>query len=204
MDAADWDARYAATDLVWSAEPNRFVAEIIGPSPAGRALDVACGEGRNAIWLARQGWRVTALDFSQVAIDKATRLGEATDAAAAVDVEWIRGDATRLEVPAGAHDLVLICYLQLTDAEMRKVARGAIEALAPGGAVVLIAHALDNLTHGVGGPSDPAVLPTPEQAAGWFAGLTVERAEHVLRPVTTPDGTRDAIDVVVVARRPAA
>ena len=75
MDRHDWDARYAGEQLVWSAEPNRFlVAEVDGLTP-GRALDVACGEGRNAIWLAEQGWTVTGVDFSPVALDKARRTG---------------------------------------------------------------------------------------------------------------------------------
>jgi 2-polyprenyl-3-methyl-5-hydroxy-6-metoxy-1,4-benzoquinol methylase len=65
----DWNARYAASELLWTAEPNRlFAAEIAGLEP-GRALDLACGEGRNAVWLAEQGWRVTAVDFSDVALE---------------------------------------------------------------------------------------------------------------------------------------
>ena len=64
MDAKDWDERYAATDLVWSAEPNRFVAELISSLTPGTAIDIAAGEGRNAIWLAQQGWTVTATDIS--------------------------------------------------------------------------------------------------------------------------------------------
>src|SRR4051794_41852696 len=74
MDAAAWDERYAATGLVWSAEPNRFVVAEMADLRPGRALDLAAGEGRNAIWLAVRGWRVTAVDFSAVAIDKGRRL----------------------------------------------------------------------------------------------------------------------------------
>ena len=89
MDAARWDERYAATDLLWSAEPNRFVAENLADLPPGRALDLAAGEGRNAIWLARRGWDVTAADFSQVALDRGRRIaGETT-------VRWVCADATR-------------------------------------------------------------------------------------------------------------
>ncbi len=69
MDRDDWDARYEAQELVWSAEPNRFlVAEICDESP-GRGLDLGCGEGGNAIWLAEQGWTVTRVDFSKVALE---------------------------------------------------------------------------------------------------------------------------------------
>jgi len=65
MEAADWDARYAATDLVWSAAPNVWVEELVSGMPPGRALDIAAGEGRNALWLVEQGWEVEAVDFSR-------------------------------------------------------------------------------------------------------------------------------------------
>ena len=84
MDRHDWDARYAGEQLVWSAEPNRFLVAEVDGLPPGRALDVACGEGRNAIWLAEHGWMVTAVDFSAVAIDKGRRLAAARDVA----VHW--------------------------------------------------------------------------------------------------------------------
>ena len=70
MDANAWNERYAASELVWSAEPNRFVAEIIGPMEPGSAVDIAAGEGRNAIWLVEQGWTVLATDYSEVAISR--------------------------------------------------------------------------------------------------------------------------------------
>src|SRR6476646_8725770 len=72
----DWNARYAQKELVWSAEPNRLFAAEVGGLPPGRALDLACGEGRNAVWLAGRGWRVTGVDFSGVALAKARRLAD--------------------------------------------------------------------------------------------------------------------------------
>ena len=71
MDASDWDERYAASELVWSAGPNRFVAELVGPLTPGSAIDIAAGEGRNAIWMASVGWTVVATDFSEVAVQRA-------------------------------------------------------------------------------------------------------------------------------------
>jgi len=68
MDAADWDARYTDSELVWGAPPNRYVVEHTTALPMGRALDLACGEGRNALWLATRGWQVTGLDYSAVAL----------------------------------------------------------------------------------------------------------------------------------------
>jgi SAM-dependent methyltransferase len=198
MDSAGWDARYAATDLVWSAEPNRFVAEILTGWPAGRALDLACGEGRNAIWLAGLGWEVVGVDFSAVAIEKAD--GRARDAG--VDVTWVRDDVLHYEPKPAAFDLVLIAYLQLPAPELDRVLANAVVGLAPGGALLMVAHARRNLTEGTGGPQDPAVLYAPDDVVARLDGLTVERADDVLRAVDTPDGPRTAIDVVVLAHQP--
>ncbi|MDT3443370.1 class I SAM-dependent methyltransferase [Pseudofrankia sp. BMG5.37] len=90
MDATHWDARYRASELVWGLAPNRFVAAELADLPPGRALDVACGEGRNAIWLASRGWHATGLDFSDAAIDRARRL--ATEAGVAERAAFLVAD----------------------------------------------------------------------------------------------------------------
>ena len=92
MDAAAWDERYAATELVWSAGPNQFVEQELADLPPGRALDLACGEGRNARWLAERGWQVTAMDFSPVAIEKGRRLAEQLPTTSG-RIDWQVGDA---------------------------------------------------------------------------------------------------------------
>lgn len=198
MDAAAWNERYAAVDLMWSVEPNRFVAEIITGWVPGRAIDLACGEGRNAIWLAQQGWQAVGVDFSNTALGKAATLADSNQ----LSIEWVCADATTYQPKASSFDLALLCYLQLPDVEIRTVIHHALTALAPGGALLFIAHALDNLEHGIGGPQDPAVLYTPEQIAALVsAPVVIERAETVHRPVSTPEGERNAIDVIVLARR---
>jgi SAM-dependent methyltransferase len=198
VDRSDWNARYAATDLVWGAEPNRFVvAELESRTPQGRALDLACGEGRNAIWLAEHGWTVTAVDFSDVAIERARKLAEGRG----VEVEWLRADLASYEPPAGAFQLVLIAYLQLPGAELRGVLARAAAALAPAGELLMIGHARRNLAEGVGGPRDPAVLWTPDEIDGALRalGLSVQRCEHVQRSVDPADGSREAVDVLARA-----
>ena len=125
MDAKAWDARYAETELMWSVEPNQFVANECADLRPGRALDLACGEGRNAIWLARQGWDVTASDFSAVALEKARRL------AGDLTLEWVVADATTWE-PDGPYDLAVLAYLQLPADERRAAVRHAFAALGPG------------------------------------------------------------------------
>src|SRR5271165_7659380 len=95
MDAHAWDDRYSAAELLWSADPNVFVAEEAGRLPPGRGVDLACGEGRNAIWLAGRRWTVTAVDFSAVALDKGRRLAER----AGVTVHWVNHDVVTWEPP---------------------------------------------------------------------------------------------------------
>jgi 2-polyprenyl-3-methyl-5-hydroxy-6-metoxy-1,4-benzoquinol methylase len=200
MDRADWNERYAAEELLWGAEPNRFVAEEFRDvPPRGRALDLACGEGRNAIWLAKLGWVVTAVDYSQVALDRACRLAAEQHA----DIEWIEADVTSFAPAAGAFQLVLIAYLQVPQTDSRAVLAHAAAALGLGGTLFMVGHARLNLEQGVGGPRQPEVLWEPAEIRREVAalGLAVQRAEHVRRPVETTDGVKDAIDTVLRAER---
>jgi SAM-dependent methyltransferase len=191
----DWDRRYAEAEHLWSAKPNRFlVAEVEGLQP-GRALDLACGEGQNAIWLAGLGWKVVGVDYSEVAIAKA-RARAARDG---VDLEYVAADLLEYESEPAAYALVLVLYLHLPAEERRRVLAQASQALAPGGTLVLVGHDLVNVTEGVGGPSDTSILYTPDEIVKELPGLIVERAERVLRDVTGED--RPAIDALVRARR---
>jgi SAM-dependent methyltransferase len=198
MDRTDWDRRYAGSELLWTERPNRFlVAEIADLAP-GRALDLACGEGRNAVWLAEQGWRVTGIDFSEVAVGKAHRLA----ALRGVEVDWIADDLLRYEFPAATCDLVIMLYLQLPEAERGHVIRAAASALAPGGTFLLVGHDSRNLEHGYGGPRDPSVLYTADDVVADLDGFEIERAGIVERPVETPEGDEAiALDALVRARR---
>jgi SAM-dependent methyltransferase len=203
MDADAWDQRYAATELVWSREPNQFVATELADLPPGRAVDLAAGEGRNAIWLASRGWSATAVDFSQVALDKGARLADD------LDVTWVRADATTWQPPAPV-DLVVMAYFQVPAEDRRRAVRGAATMLAPGGTLLLVAHDSTNLTEGTGGPQDPAVLMSAEDVLADLEGIEVEvvRAERVAREVSAADehgGTerRTAWDCLVrVVRAP--
>lgn len=196
MDATYWDERYAASELVWSAEPNRFVAEVCADLPPGRALDLAAGEGRNAIWLAQRGWTVTAADFSQVGLDKGRRL--ASHVAVEDRVAWVVADATTTDW-APEHDLVVVAYLQLVETQRRAAARRAFGALQSGGRLVWVAHDATNLTEGTGGPQDPTVLTTAEDVLIDLTGEDYEviRAGRVERPV----GDATAYDCLVVLER---
>ncbi|MFO1536827.1 MAG: class I SAM-dependent methyltransferase [Actinomycetota bacterium] len=197
MDARAWDDRYAAAPLVWSAGPNRFVEEAVTGMTPGRALDVACGEGRNALWLAALGWRATAVDFSAVAIDK----GRALAAERGLAVDWVVADVTTWAPEPPGFDLVLVCYLQLPAEERATAYRRAADAVAPGGTLLVVAHDVDNIAHGHGGPQDPAVCTTPEAVVAVIGDLTVVAAGRVHRPVPTEAGTVEAIDTLVRATR---
>lgn len=196
MQREDWDRRYAEVESLWSARPNRVLVAEVGELAPGRALDLACGEGRNAIWLAERGWDVTGVDFSQVAIAKAKASAER----AGVDVDFVCADLLDYEPASGAHDLVVLLFLQLPADERRRVLRRAAYALAPGGTLLLVGHDLANLTEGTGGPSDLNVLYTPEDVVSELPGLEVEKAERILRDVDGAD--RPAIDALVRARHP--
>ena len=198
MDAGQWDERYTDSELVWSAGPNVFVEQHCRDLPVGRAIDLAAGEGRNAIWLAELGWDSTAVDYSVVAIDKARRIAERRGVVLSTDV----ADLGSYEPTPGGYDLVVVAYLQLVDAELSPILRKAAAAVAPGGTLVLVSHDLSNLEHGYGGPQHPDVLTTPAQVVAAIGDtLEVERAEVAERRVHTDDGDRTALDTLVVARR---
>ncbi len=201
MDSTAWDERYSGRELVWSEEPNRWVEELAAGLPPGRALDVAAGEGRNAVWLADRGWRVTATDFSPVAVERtrtvaADRLGPRADRV----VAQVR-DATVPPEEPGGFDLVVVSYLQLPAAQRRRALRAAAEAVAPGGHLVVVAHDSRNLTDGTGGPQDPAVLYTPADVAEDLAGTGLRVAVGETRQREVPDAARPALDVVLDAVR---
>jgi SAM-dependent methyltransferase len=202
-DAASWDERYRGAEFVWSTHPNRFLPPAVEGLTPGRALDVACGEGRNAVWLATQGWNATGVDFSAAGLEKAARLAETNS----VTVEWIRADVTSWQ-SAQCFDLVVVFYLQVPEAQRRAALGSAARALAPRGTLLVVAHDLTNLTDGIGGPQDPAVLYTPDDVRGDLDGsevrdLVVERAERIERPVVTDTGTVTAIDCLVRVHRAA-
>lgn len=179
-----WDARYADAASSRLSEPSGTITGALAGFAPGRALDVATGTGRHASWLASSGWQVTAVDFSAVGIEQARVRSDR--------VEWVVADVLTW-VPATAYDLVLAAYVQLGVVGLQRLAGW----LTPGGRLVVVGHALRNLTDGANGPRDPAFLHTEQGLRDGAAGLVVERLEEVLRP----DESGTAIDLVLVARR---
>jgi SAM-dependent methyltransferase len=201
VDRSDWDSRYQATDLVWSADPNRWVMAEVDDLTPGRALDLAAGEGRNALWLAGRGWSVTAVDFSAVALNKGRRMAESLGAETVNRILWVEADLVDYTPEPASYELALVIYLQVLADQRHVVLRRAVESLVPGGVLLVVGHDTTNLTAGVGGPQDASVLFTPDDVVADLAtsGTTVrvEKAERVLRPVDAEP--RPAIDALVRA-----
>ena len=138
MSSREWDARYAShDDGMWSGRANGvLVAELAGAS-AGRALDVGCGEGADAIWLAGAGWQVTGIDVSEVALERAA----AAARAAGVSVEWLCADIATAPLATGGYDLVSVHYPALKPSPGDDAIRALLAAVAPGGTLLVVGHA---------------------------------------------------------------
>jgi ubiquinone/menaquinone biosynthesis C-methylase UbiE len=188
--AEDWDARYAAAQQ-WSDEPNALAARLLAQVPPGRALDVAAGEGRMALWLAARGWSVTALDFSAAGLARGRERAAGLD----LDVSWRVADATTADLGEAEWDLVLVLYLHLPHHDLEQVLVRCARAVAPGGMLLVLGHDRDNT---VGGPPDPAVRYDLALLRASAHDLEVVRAEQVERPV----GGEVALDTLLLARRP--
>jgi SAM-dependent methyltransferase len=189
--AEDWDERYAERRQ-WSAEPNALVAELLDDLPAGSAVDLAAGEGRHALWLARRGWQVTAVDFSDVGL----RRGRARTGGDRVT--WVTADVLSWTAPPASLDLVLVAYLHLPESDLLPLLTRAVQWLRPGGRLLVVGHDVDNLERGVGGPQEPAILHSVDRLTPVAELLAVDRLAQVRRE--TPAGT--ALDTLLWGRRP--
>jgi trans-aconitate methyltransferase len=198
MSNAFWDDRYstaaAAGDAVWSIEPNAWIEQVTGKLPPGTAIDLAAGEGRNALWLASRGWSVTAVDFSAAGL----AIGRQRAATAALDLDWVTADATCWVSPTPV-DLVVIAYLQLPAPDLTRAIANSILSLAAGGTLALIGHDSENLEHGVGGPKDATMLYDLETVRSAAVGLDIVECRRYKR--TTADASV-AIDTILLARTP--
>lgn len=196
-----WDARYAESERIWSGRPNpRLVEQATGLTP-GDALDVGAGEGADAVWLARQGWRVTALDVSAVALSRAA--AHAAEAGVAERVTTLHHDLMTGAALPGDYDLVSAQYLHPPTERFAEMLRILGAVVRPGGRLLFVGHHPDDLATGLrSGHGHPELLFTPERVV---AALTedwdVRTAEAQTREVSGPDGPVVVTDTVVVAVR---
>lgn len=176
-----WDDRYGTADRVWSGQPNPQLVDRVSAMPPGTALDVGCGEGADAVWLARQGWQVTGLDVSQVALDKAA--GHAADAG--VDVTWRQADLDGWAGEPGTYDLVSAQFMYLSQPALSQLYRTLGDSVAPGGTLLLVGHHPMDPRHGNHDFQD--VRWTPEEVEDWLDPsdwksielATIEREGHL-------------------------
>lgn len=191
--ATYWDHRHAQHTPVWSLEPNSVAAAALADLPPGRALDVATGEGRMALWLARRGWAVRALDLSTTGLDKARQLARGEG----LHIEFAQADVSASSLGDAEYDLVLVLYLHLPSPQLRAVLASAAGAVAPGGTLLVLGHDRDNLERGVGGPQEKDALYDRALLRDASQGLQVRRLEQLERAV----GPQTAIDTLLVATR---
>lgn len=196
--SADWDRRYSEQDLVFSQEPTSVLVELVAGLPPGRALDLGAGEGRNALWLAQQGWRVTAVDFSRTGLAKAERRAHASG----LDIRCLHADLREHQPPVQAFDLVLIAFLHPLPDQRPTIFRRAADAVAPGGHLLTVGRDLSDCDTGYGGPPDPLRRYTPQRLAGAFPGLQELRRDATRRPPRPDEDPPGPTDTVVWCTRP--
>ena len=198
MDAQFWDEMYRSRDQVFSGNPNGVLVTEVTGLPPGQALDVGCGEGADALWLARHGWQVTAVDISTTALQRA--------AAAAVDSEgrvaWTRADLTITPPPADAFDLVSVQYFPLSLQPDHAALRGLLNAVVPGGTLLFASHDLADLSPRPEQGFDPGDYYQPDDIAKLLDhDWTVLINETRPRTAPAPAGTHHTHDTVLRAQR---
>jgi SAM-dependent methyltransferase len=198
VDARDWDRRWTNKLLHAHGEPSSVVLAALDRLAPGRALDLGCGNGRHAMWLAEHGWRVTAVDFSTEALRQAREHAVASG----VEVDWVEADLAAYEPEPQAFDLVLVAYLHVPGGERAPIHTKAAAAVARGGTLLVVGHDVTNIGTGAPGPTNPSLLYTPSDIVAELSDLEIERAEQVRRPTELEDGTPvEAVDALVLATR---
>jgi len=203
FDQGFWDERYRSAPSLWSGRPNaQLVAEVVDLVP-GRALDVGCGEGADAIWLAARGWRVTGVDLSPVALDRARGHADLAGEEIGARIDWRQVDLLDWPTPAPTYDLISSQYLHLPGTARQALIDVLAGAVAPGGTLLVVGHHPSDLEV-VPRPLPPELFFTAEQLTGGLEPATWEvvTCATVPRPSTGADGEPVTLhDAVLRARR---
>jgi SAM-dependent methyltransferase len=205
--AAFWDQRYAASARVWSGEPNSALVDLAAHLPPGSALDAGCGEGADALWLAGQGWQVTAVDISAEALHRAAAHtpAELTDRLTWRQADLLSWTPATDDVGGHAgHDLVIATFMHFPGPLRRRVFAALAAEVVPGGNLIIIGHHPSDMDTGVPRPPEPDLYYTPEDLAGDLPADTWNLHTHEARPREgrSPDGRAVTIhDTVLRAQR---
>lgn len=166
-DGTEWDKRYRESEMLWISEPDQALVEYSQGLDPGRALDLGAGEGRNSILLASKGWDVTAVDISQVALDRLEKVAEQNK----VKVTTVLADLINVDLGGRTFDLVVLANIHPLPSDRGTIYRGAADKVALGGHLFLIGHHLDGL--GIAGPPYPERLLTEERVGGYFPDFDI-------------------------------
>jgi SAM-dependent methyltransferase len=204
FDRAAWEERYQSMPAVWSGRANpQLVAEVAELRP-GRALDVGCGEGADAVWLAARGWQVTAVDISATAVERAARHAAEAGAAVADRIDWVRADLREQPPAADAYDLVSAQFMHLPVDQRRELFARLAAAVAVGGTLLIVGHDPADLRTTAHRMHFPEMMYTADEVAADLdpACWTVLTAQARRRATVDRDGRAVTVhDAVLVARR---
>jgi SAM-dependent methyltransferase len=189
-----WDARYGSAEQIWSGNPNPHLLTFAADLTPGAALDVGAGEGADALWLAQRGWEVTAIDISQVALDRGARHAESVDAPAAERIVWSKTDVLDWDPGVARYDLVSAQFMHLPEPDLRDLHRRLAAAVRPGGILLVVGHHPSQV-HSPQGPNRAALLFTAEDM-----GVTLDPADWTLTTSSPERTVADADGQPVVLR----
>jgi len=201
VDSNTWDQKYSTEEFIYTKVENRFVVEFCKnlDGTNKRAIDLAGGEGRNSVWLAKRGWQVENIDFSQVALDKYLQF--AKDEGVEGPCLATCADALTFVPKLTPVDLAVIAYMQIPERDLAEAIRRLSQHVAPGGNIVGVWHSRDNQEGGFGGPSDrPSVASISAALQG--TGLEIEVLENRDGQIQTREGLKPSVTLVLLAKRP--
>ena len=190
-----WNEKFANTEYVYGTEPNDFLVSAVTKLKRGATLSLAEGEGRNAVWLAQQGFTVSAIEQSEKGVGKTLRL--ALQRGVIVMAE--RGELETFHIQPNSWDLVVSIFAHTPQELRRKLHRQVVAGLKPGGVFVLEAYTPAQIANNTGGPKDASLMPTAELLRSELAGLVFDRIEEVEREVVEGSlhtGTAHVVQVV--------
>lgn len=180
----NWNKKYSEREWVWSPEPTTALVETLIDLPAGQALDLGAGEGRNSIWLAAKGWQVTAVDFSSVGIEKGQQIAKKQS----LDINWRCHDLEDFTAATDSFSLLIWVYVHIPNSLRQSIWTRLLSSLKPGGHFIYIGHDPANIGRGAGGPQNAEVLASRDDVCSDLQGFQILESKLIERPYGTDPG----------------